>query len=237
MKKNQLVAGLILLLSIIITKSYAQDINLNKANKAIATYHKITQIGTPTKEGVKAMEKNIIALKERFTLLKSSGVKEEVLNELTDEISSKESQLVTMQEQLLESQESTVEKYNKALAWKDKVENSSLNMNQATTEQVAEELGVEKKDLTLDNIDYILRTQDVSDGLREKLESLANQIKLEEQKQLTSELAKVNTGRWKVKEVKKAEEGVKELVIEDKLSIKDKMFWELDLDYQSKICN
>lgn len=220
MKKSYIITGLVLLFSVITIQLKAQQTNY------INQLKKVQEFEAPTLASLTSMKKNIEGMKERLMLLRSSGVKAETLQKFSQEIESKEDKLTEMHAKYAEMKEATTSKYRKALEWKDNfatIENISI-------EDVANELGVAQEDLNLDNIDYILRTQKVSTELKAKMEKLADQLKAKQQRpDVVGNKLKSTTSHWKVKEAKEVEKGVKELIIVDKLAIKDRMFWEVDL--------
>ena len=126
---------------------------------------------------------------------------------------------------LSQMEESLTTKYQQGESLKNMIEATS--MEELSVDQLAQQLNVNKEDIDFGQINQLLNTSTVSNDTQEKLLKLKQELTPESVESLANNT--VNKGRYKLKELKETQEGVKELVIQDKLDIKDRMFWELDL--------
>ena len=188
MNKYYIITGIIVLISILTSNTQAQDLNFGKGLEATSSHFQTSTNNLPTEiptaESLKLMQRNIKALKERMMLLKSSGVKEDVLAELNQIIQGKQEKLTQMTEKFAALQETVEAKYEKALALKNKLAEADVDLEHLSAAKLAQLVGIPQDELSLENINYLLKTQQVTGELKAQLEGYANKLKADDAKAL-----------------------------------------------------
>lgn len=220
MKTSYIITSLVVILSIVAITTQAQ--NSKGVGESTSKYSKMIAFEVPSDKSLAVMQRDITEMKENLKLLKSSGVNQEVLDELQHKINSKEAMLSNMTSSYEKIQETFIEKQQ---SLKELIETTSFE--ELTINQLSQQLGVTKEEISLAQINDLLNSPDIVLETKEKLEKLVQEVNIEQAETLATN--KLNKGRYQLKEVKNREDDVKELLIQDKLDIKNRMFWELDL--------